>query len=83
MELDAKSPLRGSLLRANLHPAPAWQGFRPLRVSGKVRESSNVISLVLEPIDGRPLTEALPGQFVVLRLRPIPDAPALLRSYSL
>jgi ferredoxin-NADP reductase len=29
------------------------------------------------------LTKALPGQFVVLRLRPAPDAPALLRSYSL
>jgi len=64
-------------------PPPAWHGFRPLRISGKVRESSNVISLVLEPIDGHPLTEALPGQFVVLRLRPSPKAPALLRSYSL
>ena len=30
-----------------------------------------------------PLTAALPGQFVVLRLRPSPDAPALTRSYSL
>jgi ferredoxin-NADP reductase/MOSC domain-containing protein YiiM len=64
-------------------PSPAWQGFRPLRISRKVPESSNVISLVLEPIDGQPLTKALPGQFVVLRLRPAPDAPALLRSYSL
>jgi ferredoxin-NADP reductase/MOSC domain-containing protein YiiM len=64
-------------------PSPAWHGFRPLRISRKVRESSNVISLVLEPIDGHPLTKALPGQFVVLRLRPAPDAPALLRSYSL
>jgi MOSC domain-containing protein YiiM/ferredoxin-NADP reductase len=64
-------------------PSPAWPGFRSLRVSRKVRESSSVISLVLEPIDGQPLTAALPGQFVVLRLRPAPDAPALLRSYSL
>jgi MOSC domain-containing protein/3-alpha domain-containing YiiM-like protein len=64
-------------------PPPAWPGFRPLRVSRKVRESSTVISLVLEPIDGQPLAEALPGQFVVLGLRPTPNAPALLRSYSL
>ena len=64
-------------------PSPAWPGFRPLRVAGKVRESSDVISLVLEPSDGQALTEALPGQFVVLRLRPMPDGPALLRSYSL
>ncbi|MGC2198823.1 MAG: 2Fe-2S iron-sulfur cluster-binding protein, partial [Stellaceae bacterium] len=64
-------------------PPPAWTGFRPLRVSRKDRESANVTSLVLEPTDGRPLAAALPGQFIVLRLRPVPDAPALLRSYSL
>ena len=63
-------------------PPPAWQGFRPLRVSRKVRESANVISLMLEPTDGQPVAAALPGQFVVLRLRPT-SAPALTRSYSL
>jgi ferredoxin-NADP reductase/MOSC domain-containing protein YiiM len=63
--------------------SPAWSGFRPLQVSRKVRESSNVTSLVLEPIDGHPLTAPLPGQFVVLQLRPTPEAPALMRSYSL
>src|SRR5262247_4146009 len=64
-------------------PPPAWRGFRPLRVSRKVRESSNVVSLMLEPTDGQPLTAALPGQFIAVRLRPAPDAPALIRSYSL
>jgi MOSC domain-containing protein YiiM len=64
-------------------PSPAWTGFRPLRVSRKVRESSGVISLVLEPGDGRPLAMPLPGQFIVLRLKPKADAPALMRSYSL
>jgi ferredoxin-NADP reductase/MOSC domain-containing protein YiiM len=64
-------------------PPPAWSGFRPLRVADKRRESSNVTSLMLEPGDGRPLTAAMPGQFVVLRLKPAPEAPALLRSDSL
>jgi ferredoxin-NADP reductase/MOSC domain-containing protein YiiM len=64
-------------------PPPGWRGFRPLRVSRKTRESSSVISLTLEPADGRALAAALPGQFVVLRLKPSPDSPALLRSYSL
>ena len=64
-------------------PPPAWAGFRPLRVSRKDRESASVTSLVLEPSDGQPLAAALPGQFIVLRLRPAPDVPALLRSYSL
>lgn len=62
---------------------PAWTGFRPLRVSRKVRESDSVMSLTLEPADQRPLAAALPGQFVVLRLDPAPGTPALLRSYSL
>src|ERR1700722_2303994 len=61
----------------------AWAGFRPLRVADKRRESSNVTSLMLEPSDGHPLGAAMPGQFVVLRLKPAPEAPALLRSYSL
>src|SRR5215472_7204487 len=64
-------------------PSPAWQGFRPLRVTQKLRESDNVTSLVLEPADSKPLTAAPAGQFIVLRLRPGPNEPALLRSYSL
>jgi ferredoxin-NADP reductase len=52
-------------------------------VSQKVRESSSVTSLVLEPADELPLAAALPGQFVVLRLRLAPDMPVLMRSYSL
>ena len=39
--------------------------------------------MLLAPADGRPLVAAEPGQFVVLRLRPTPDAPPVLRSYSL
>jgi ferredoxin-NADP reductase/MOSC domain-containing protein YiiM len=70
-------------LTAASGPPPAWRGFRPLRVARKVRESSNVTSLVLELPDGQPVTAALPGQFVVLRLGPASDAPALMRSYSL
>jgi ferredoxin-NADP reductase len=42
-----------------------------------------VTSLQLEPNDGRPLIAAMPGQFIVLRLKPAPEEPALLRSYSL
>jgi ferredoxin-NADP reductase/MOSC domain-containing protein YiiM len=69
-------------LTAASGPAPAWRGFRPFRVSRKVRESGNVISLALEPTDGQRIAAALPGQFVVLRLGPA-SGPALMRSYSL
>jgi ferredoxin-NADP reductase len=56
--------------------------IRRLRISRKLRESGNVISLLLEPADGEPVAAPLPGQFVVLRLGP-PSAPELMRSYSL
>jgi ferredoxin-NADP reductase/MOSC domain-containing protein YiiM len=61
----------------------ATPGFRPLKVARMDHESRSVVSLVLEPVDGRRLTVPLPGQFVVLRLRPQADAPPVLRSYSL
>ena len=64
-------------------PPPAWPGFRPLRVAEIKRESSSVLSFVLQAADRIPLSAALPGQFVILRLRPKPDAPPLLRNYSL
>ncbi len=61
----------------------AAPGFRQLKVVRIERESSSVVSLVLEPVDNRPLTVPLPGQFVVLRHHPEADAPSVLRSYSL
>jgi ferredoxin-NADP reductase/MOSC domain-containing protein YiiM len=64
-------------------PPPAWPGFRSLRVAKEDKESSNVISLYFESPDGSPLPAALPGQFLVLRLRVKPDAPPLLRNYSM
>jgi ferredoxin-NADP reductase/MOSC domain-containing protein YiiM len=61
----------------------ATPGFRPLKVASIDRECRSVVSLVLEPVDARPLTVPMPGQFVVLRLRTQADAPPVLRSYSL
>jgi ferredoxin-NADP reductase/MOSC domain-containing protein YiiM len=63
-------------------PPPAWQGFRPFRVSHKTRESESVVSLLLEPTDKQAFGKALPGQFIVLRLAPT-SGPKLIRSYSL
>jgi ferredoxin-NADP reductase/MOSC domain-containing protein YiiM len=64
-------------------PAPAWPGFRTLRVSRIDQESLSVFSLILSSLDGRPLAIPLPGQFVVARLQPGAGAAPLLRSYSL
>jgi ferredoxin-NADP reductase/MOSC domain-containing protein YiiM len=70
-------------LTATASPPPAWSGFRPLRVSHKIHETGNVISLVLNSVDAGSLAVPLPGQFVVVRIKPAPDAPTLMRSYSL
>jgi ferredoxin-NADP reductase/MOSC domain-containing protein YiiM len=77
-------PKKGaSGLSSTNEPPPAWPGFRRLRVARTTLESKSVMSLVLEPADNLPLSPALPGQFVVLRLQPASDAPAVLRDYSL
>ena len=70
-------------LTASAGPAPAWSGFRPLRVAKVDRESSSVISLSFEQLDRSPLPAALPGQFLVLRLRIKPNGPPVLRNYSM
>jgi ferredoxin-NADP reductase/MOSC domain-containing protein YiiM len=63
--------------------APAWPGFRQMRIASTHKESDNVTSFVLEPVDGQPLGKFQAGQFVVLRLLVDPSKPPILRSYSL
>jgi ferredoxin-NADP reductase/MOSC domain-containing protein YiiM len=68
---------------ADEEQAPAWPGFRPMRVADIRKESDSVTSFILEPIDGQPLPVCQAGQFVVLRLLVDPGKPPTLRSYSL
>ncbi|TPL35501.1 MOSC and FAD-binding oxidoreductase domain-containing protein [Mesorhizobium sp. B2-4-8] len=66
---------------AALHPAAP--GFQPLAVADLEQESVDVVSLSMRHPDGKPLPPALPGQYIVLRLRPTRSSAALFRSYSL
>ena len=72
---------------AGLAPAtaahPAAPGFRPLQISAIDRESTDVLSFSMLSNDGQPLSMALPGQYVVLRLQPDANRSPLFRSYSL
>ncbi|MGZ6094612.1 MAG: MOSC domain-containing protein, partial [Polyangiales bacterium] len=71
---------------AGLAPAiakAAAPGFTPLRVERIVRECEGVLSLTFVSPDRRPLAVPLPGQFVVLRLKPNSGGPPIFRSYSL
>jgi len=68
---------------ANEEQAPAWPGFRQMRVASINKESDSVTSFILQPIDGQSLPVCQAGQFVVLRLLVDPGKPPVLRSYSL
>ena len=81
-ELSSKTTA-GNAGLAYEEQAPAWPGFRQMRIARIHKESDNVSSFVLAPIDGQPLPAFRPGQFVVLRLLVDPGKPPVLRSYSL
>jgi ferredoxin-NADP reductase/MOSC domain-containing protein YiiM len=81
-DLSSKAEVRNPGL-AYEEPSPAWPGFRQMRVASIHKESDNVTSFVLDPVDGQPLGIFQAGQFVVLRLLVDPNKPPVLRSYSL
>ena len=65
-------------------PAPAWPGFRPLRVAEVRAESATISSFHLVTTDDAPFgAEAAAGQYLTVRVRPGADASSLTRSYSL
>lgn len=85
--LAAAAEAGGTTGNAGLGPgasAPlAWRGFRTLIVVASREESSDVRSFAFAAADGSPLPPSLPGQHIVVRVRPNPDAPAITRNYSL
>ncbi|WP_432534274.1 globin domain-containing protein [Kineococcus arenarius] len=54
---------------------------RPYRVVRRVRETAEVVSLVLEPADGEPLPAVLPGQYVSV-FADLPDGGRQPRQYT-
>ena len=63
------------------HPVAA--GFLPLTITAVDWECEDVVSLTMQRPEGQPLRTGLPGQYVVLRLRPTGGGQPLFRSYSL
>jgi ferredoxin-NADP reductase/MOSC domain-containing protein YiiM len=76
-------PMVGNPGLADEAQAPAWPGFRQMRVATINKESDSVTSFNLSPVDGQPLPLFEAGQFVVLRFNLDPDKQPVLRSYSL
>lgn len=57
--------------------------WRPFRVAHIVKESASITSFHLEPADGAGLPLFRAGQHLPIRLRPSPDGPAVIRTYTL
>lgn len=49
------------------HSDGGWSGWRPMKVANRVQECRDVASFYLEPVDGGPLPEYEPGQFISVR----------------
>jgi ferredoxin-NADP reductase/MOSC domain-containing protein YiiM len=82
---DAQSAAGGgnAALVPEIASRTALPGFLPMRVARIERESDDVLSFAFEPAPPRALPLPLPGQFVVLKLRPDAARPPVFRSYSL
>jgi ferredoxin-NADP reductase len=77
LEADARYAERDKEVR------PGWLGYRSFVVARKVAESSNCVSLYLEPQDGKGIVKAEPGQYLTFRARVPGQEKPLIRCYSI
>jgi ferredoxin-NADP reductase/MOSC domain-containing protein YiiM len=70
-------------LSAATTSAPSWNGMRRLQIVASKNESEDIRSFDLAADDGSALPDALPGQHLVVKLRPRVDSAPVLRNYSL
>lgn len=61
--------------------AGGWRGVRAFRVARKVRESDEITSFHIEPVDGGPVLRHAPGEYIGLRVNI--DGQEMRRNYSL
>lgn len=67
---------------SNAEKAGGWEGFRKLKVVGKVKESELITSFYLRNRDAADLPAYLPGQYITVRV-PTTDGSTTMRNYSL
>ncbi|MCQ4296919.1 NO-inducible flavohemoprotein [Pseudomonas stutzeri] len=69
------------LYQSKAEAVGGWRGARRFRIARKVVESDEITSFHLQPDDGEPVMEFLPGQYIGLRLEI--DGKDVRRNYSL
>jgi len=60
-----------------------WRGTREFRVTEKTQESNVITSFLLEPVDGQPVADFEPGQYIGIYLKPETSKNSCIRQYSL
>ncbi|WP_233253585.1 NO-inducible flavohemoprotein [Paracoccus binzhouensis] len=70
------------LYGAQAEAAGGWNGWRDFRIEDVIRESSVIKSFVLRPVDGGPVMDHKPGQYLTFWFE-IPGHPAAKRNYSI
>ncbi|EGL55757.1 hemoglobin-like flavoprotein [Methylophaga aminisulfidivorans MP] len=60
-----------------------WTGPRAFRVKDKNKESELVTSFIFEPVDGQPIRQYQPGQYIAVRVKPDNAEHVEIRQYSL
>ncbi|MDN5850230.1 MAG: NO-inducible flavohemoprotein [Nitrococcus sp.] len=70
-----------AIYRAREDQPGGWRGLRAFRVVGKQPESEVITSFYLEPVDGGPVMDFIPGQYIGLEITI--DGASMRRNYSL
>ncbi|MEU2868909.1 globin domain-containing protein [Streptomyces olivoreticuli] len=72
-------------IEARLHEeagTPDGDTLVPYRIVGRLRETAEVTTFLVRPLDGRPLPASRPGQYVSVQVE-LPDGARQIRQYSL
>lgn len=82
-QLEAIVAQRRRIEQQRLPGQPLWDGCRRFEVTERSEESDGVVSLLLRPFDGRPLSGFIAGQYLTLELHPAGSERPVVRCYSL
>ncbi|EOC1317222.1 NO-inducible flavohemoprotein [Cronobacter turicensis] len=71
------------IYQSNARKTGGWEGTREFRIASKTPQSAIVTSFELEPVDGGPVADYLPGQYTAVWIKPQEFAHQEIRQYSL
>lgn len=73
----------GTLYALHERERGGWAGERAFRLARKEPESEKVTSFYFEPLDGGPVMDFLPGQYIGIKVKPSQGDYQEIRQYSL